>query len=129
MAKSLFRFTIGACIWTLFLAACAPAKYLPGTGGEGETAPTQEESPGGGNGTDNEGTANETNLETRTYNFYLPTLTVTTDEGGENYETSLSSPPMGKADFQLTAPKILRVNEERDIELVIIPNTIELEKK
>ncbi len=60
--------------------------------------------------------------------FYLPALTIIMLEDGSFYGTELSSSSMGIAEYQLTAPKFMDIGKERTIELIVVPENLQIEK-
>ena len=105
--------------------ACGDAGFLSGTGGEGEDAPTEEILPS----EESESVENPIstpNAASVTKNS-LPSLILISTADIE-YVTAVSIPPMGTADYQLTAPNILQAGEEGFIELILTPNTITVNK-
>ncbi|MFN8435685.1 MAG: hypothetical protein U0V18_16800 [Anaerolineales bacterium] len=109
------------------LSACVPANGgLSGTGGQEEVPPTEpamivvstEEAIAGSEG----------GQETTTVSFYAPSFTISTSKSGIS-KTGLSIEPIGIAEYQLSAPKILGIGEEGTIKLILVPPTVPLEKK
>lgn len=107
--------------------ACGDAGFLSGTGGEGEEVPppSEEAAPS----EEPEGVENPENTLNPAYsaNFYSPSLVIILTDDNE-YKTEISIPPMGTAEYQVTAPNILQVGEESYIELILVPHTFTINK-
>lgn len=61
-----------------------------------------------------------------TANFLLPTLTIFVSNDG--YTTGISAPPMGTAEYQLTAPNSMLEQREYLVKLILVPNKLPINK-
>jgi hypothetical protein len=109
----------------LIISACVPSTGLQGTGGLEEVPATEDsvavtEPP-------TEPSTNDLN-EMKTIEFLQPSIIYEFNHVTQTYSPGLSIPPMGNAEYQLYAPKILLVGERGVIELIIAPDTLLVEK-
>lgn len=122
MKKASFRFMIGIFTGIVILTSCVPSYGLEGTGGEGEEEPAPPEPP----------PPTEEALipqsPHKSINFITPEVVIVIPPDGSGYTTEISSPPMGKAEFQLTAPEKMVLEREYLIELIIVPEKINVNK-
>lgn len=122
----IFSFLSSLALVFFILSACVPAIDLSGAAGkdpdiiENITAEANEES------TEREGATE--GQEITTVSFYAPSFTISTSKSGVS-TTGLSDAPIGQAEYQLSAPKILEIGEEGTIKLILVPSTIPIEKK
>ncbi|HNA90365.1 MAG TPA: hypothetical protein PK989_13715 [Anaerolineales bacterium] len=100
--------------------ACVPGDFLSGTAGQGDTPPSKVP----------ESDGNPIGLPSTpvvTTNFYSPTLVIIQSKNNY-YETAISIPPMGTAEYELTTPKVLQIGQESFIKLVLVPDTLPVAK-
>lgn len=143
MKRFLSSFLIFLIIGLFSPVACAPADLgLSGAAGEGEgeEQPGEEES-GGGNPIDEptegppsdyineyENPPEEEVPPPAVVNFLLPTLTIFISGDGTSYTTGISTPPMGTAEYQLTAPSKMLERREHLVKLILVPNQLPVDK-